>query len=67
MPDVTFSHYVIKGGDKKLKAEKGNLLADHRGNTVSKLFQINFHSKASCFVIFRYKCTMTQGTFQSGL
>ena len=31
------------------------------------LFQINFHSEASCFVIFKYKCTMTQGTFQSGL
>ena len=57
----------IKSGDKKLTAEKGNLLADHRGNAVSKLFQINFHCEASCFVIFRYKCTVTQGTFQSGL
>ena len=51
-----------KKSQGKLTADKGNLLAEHRGNAVSKLFQINFHSEASCFVIFRYKCTMTQGT-----
>ena len=47
----------IKSGDKKLTAEKWNLLADYRGNVVSNLFKS----------IFRYKCTMIQGTFQSGL
>ena len=32
----------IKSGDKKLTAEKGNLLADHRGNVVSDFFKSIF-------------------------
>ena len=32
----------IKSGDKKLTAEKGNLLADHRGNAVSNFFKLIF-------------------------
>ena len=42
-----------KKSQGKLTADKGNLLGEHRGNAVPKFFQINFHSEASCFVIFR--------------
>ena len=57
---------VVKSGNKKLTAEKGNLLADHCGNAITN-FLNDFQSKASCFVIFRYKFLITQGNFQSGL
>ena len=35
----------IKSGDKKLTAEKVNLLADHRGNAVSNFFNSIFIEK----------------------
>ena len=35
--------------------------------TFLMISQINFQSKQSCFVIFRYKFTITQGNFQSDL
>ena len=33
---------VFEEGDKKLTVEKGNLLADHRGNVVSNFFNLIF-------------------------
>ena len=39
------SETCIKSGDKKLTAEKVNLLADHRGNAVSNFFNSIFIEK----------------------
>ena len=60
----------VKSGDKKLTAEKGNLLADHRGNAVTNFFKSIFIVKQVVLLfsgINGHKCTKTQGTFQSGL
>ena len=60
----------IKSGDKKFTAEKGNLLADHRGNTVSDFFKSIFVVKQVVLLfsgVNGHKCTKTQGTFQSAL
>ena len=40
-----FWEYCIKSGGKKLTAEKGNLLADHRGNAVSYFLKSIFMVK----------------------
>ena len=60
----------IKSRDKKFTAEKGNLLADHRGNAVSNFFKSIFIVKQVVLLfsgINGHKWTKTQGTFQSGL
>ena len=60
----------IKSGDKKFTAEKGDLLADHRGNAVSNFFKSIFVVKQVVLFfsgINGHKCTKIQGTFQSGL
>ena len=62
--EVVFEKYKKAG---KSSQQRNKICLRTTVETPSKLFPINFHCEASCFVIFRYKCTVTQGIFQLGL